>query len=223
MLTRHQNGLQVTVFEQQDGIDARPRDWSIIIHWAMPALTQLLPEANLKNMSQALCHPYIEYDENAESLPCCDGATGDVLIKMHAAGSRRITRQRLRRMLVQGLEGDIRWGKKLTQFKADDGADTVQLTFEDGESFDADYLVGADGPSSKMRELLVGIEASKSVSSNLTICIAACKYRDAAKAQLIFDKHPVACLIFDPKYVGGAGGRFSQRGPQSTSDLQLTL
>ena len=62
-----------------------------------------------------------------------------------------IMRDALQRILVDGLpEGTLRLGRRLIGI--DEGADGVELTFEDGTSERFDLVVGADGLSSKVRE-----------------------------------------------------------------------
>ncbi len=192
------------VFEREVGVDVRPRDWTILVHWAMPILTQLLSAEVLAELPQAVCNPHLDFTPDVETLPCYNGATGDILFRSPTPGARRITRQKLRRVLLDGV--DVRWGKNLARLSAADHGAAVELAFDDGDSYEADFVLGADGPSSKVRELLVGPEAAKPSASGLMFATGIVKYRDAAKADLLIKAHPVAAIVMGREATGGCGG-----------------
>ena len=67
---------------------------------------------------------------------------------------RPITRVALRRVLLEGLEGIVQFGKKFVRFEdTPDGA--VKIWFEDGSSAAGDVLIGADGANSRVRTQLL--------------------------------------------------------------------
>jgi flavin-dependent dehydrogenase len=205
----------VVVFEKALHIADRPRDWTILIHWAMPLFKKLLPEHLVERLPEALCNPSLEFDEEAESLPVYNGETGALLFKNRVPGARRVSRQRLRTLLAKDLDeaGVIRWGKRLAGFAQDEGsgsAGPVQLRFEDGTAYDADYVLGADGSSSKLRELLFnGDEAARVQLSGFMFATAIVQYGDAAKVEAVLKTHPVAAITMATNSVGGCGGKFS--------------
>jgi hypothetical protein len=199
------------VFEKALHIADRLRDWTILIHWAMPLFKKLLPEHLVEKLPEALCNPALTFDEEAESLPVYNGETGELLFKNKLPGARRVSRQRLRALLAKDLDeaGIIRWGKKLAEFSHDGESGPVQLRFEDGSTFEADYVLGADGSSSKVRELLFnGDEAARVQLSGFMFATAIVQYGDAAKVQAVLKAHPVAAITMAMDSVGGCGGRF---------------
>jgi hypothetical protein len=193
----------VTVFERDATIDTRPRDWTILIHWAMPTLAKLLPDDMQIDLSQANVDPFLEHTEEVETLPAYNGTTGDVLFTLKSPGGRRISRRRLRKVLLEGL--DIQWGKMVTQLAPTDSADTLQILFEDGEQHEADYVVAADGIRSQVREVLLGAEAAQPVNTGLTIAMACFKHSDQEKARYLRRLHPLATMVFLTNGVGGVG------------------
>jgi len=208
-----QNGFDVVVFERALHIADRPRDWTILLHWAMPLFKKLLPEHVVEKLPEALCNPNLEFDEEAESLPVYNGETGDLLFKNKVPGARRVSRQRLRAVLAKDLDeaGTIRWGKRLAEFSQIDGeSGPVQLRFEDGSTYDADYVLGADGSSSKVRELLFnGDEVARVQLSGFMFATAIVKYGEAAKVEAVLKAHPVAAITMATNSVGGCGGKCS--------------
>ncbi|KAK1985286.1 putative monooxygenase [Colletotrichum cereale] len=196
-----QQGFEVTVFERDASIDARPRDWTILIHWGMAILKEMLPEQVLESFPKSFCNPYLEFNEWDESIPLYNGLTGEIIFQSPTPDARRVSRLLLRQVLADGV--DIRWGKHLEQLIP--GKHSVELVFKDGETFDADYVLGTDGASSKVRELLMGIEDAKPVPSGFSIANCMCKYRDADKVNAIIGAHPVCALMMGSENMAGCG------------------
>jgi flavin-dependent dehydrogenase len=207
----NQNGFDVVVFERALHMADRPRDWTILIHWAMPLFKKLLPEHLVEKLPEALCNPGLNFDEDAELLPVYNGETGALLFKSKVPGARRVSRQRLRALLAQDLDdggGTIRWGKQLAGFSEHGGSGPVQLRFEDGSTYDADFVLGTDGSSSRVRELLFnGDEAARVQLSGFMFASAIMQYGDAAKVEAVVKVHPVAAITMATDAGGGCGGR----------------
>ncbi|KAK2015002.1 oxygenase-like protein [Colletotrichum eremochloae] len=193
-------GFNVTVVERDTRIDERPRDWTILLHWAMTTLREILPEHILKNFSKGYANPHLEFDEWAESVPFYDGLTGNLMFKNPVPGARRISRLRLRQVLVDGL--DIQWGKDLKVILP--SQHSIELTFKDGKAITADYVLGADGPFSKVRELLMG-EKAKPIPSGFSIANCICKYGDTDKVNTVIGVHPVFAVSMSSLNMAGCG------------------
>ncbi|TQW06707.1 cytochrome b2 [Cordyceps javanica] len=191
----------VVVVEREDGIDARPREWTMLVHWAMPILKRLVPEVILEDLSEALCNPHLQFSAQVETLPCYNGVTGDLLFSSPTPGARRVSRRRLRALLARGIE--IRWSMSLKTITRTEGG--VKAEFEDGTTVDADYLLGTDGTSSKVREILLGAGKSKPLGSGFLFATGINQYEDLDKTDAIVSKHPVAALMMGTSSVGGIG------------------
>lgn len=173
----------------------------------MPTMASLLPENVLKNLPSAICNPYLNFNDDVECLPCYNGVTGELLFKSPLPGSRRVSRQRLRGVLAEGL--DIRWGRTLQEilFPVDgDSESPVQLTFDGGHTDVADYVLGTDGSSSKVRELLLGTEAARVQLSGFIFATGITDYHDAEKVEAVVKAHPVAAISMGMETVSGCGG-----------------
>lgn len=202
-LARPQNGFNAVVFDRDPGPDARERDWTMLMHWALPMLTELLPEDILADLPQSFCNPHLEFNEEAESLPCYNALTGDVLFRSPTPGARRVSRQALRRLFTRGV--DIRWNKALSRLSKTEDGGAVVLEFEDGEKFEAEQVLGADGVSSKTRELLAGAERARVQRSGFLFATGITQYGDAEKTEAILKTHPVAALMMGTSSVGAVG------------------
>ena len=218
------------MFERAQHIADRPRDWTILIHWAMPLFKKLLPDHLVEKLPKALCNPNLKFDEESESLPVFNGETGELLFKNKVPGARRVSRQRLRGLLAHDLDeaGIIRWGKGLAGFSHEEGlegskAGPVELQFEDGTTYDANYVLGADGSSSKLRQLLFdGDETARVQLSGFMFATAIVQYSDAAKVEAVLKTHPVVAITMSTNSVGGCGGKcfpsgHPKRGAQLTA------
>ncbi|KAK1962663.1 putative monooxygenase [Colletotrichum sublineola] len=197
-----QEGFEVVVFERDASIDARLRDWFILLHWSMAILKELLPEHVFKSLPKSYCNPHLEFNEWDESMPFYSSLTGEILFRSPIPGSRRASRLRLRKVLADGV--DIKWGKFLEQMIL--GKLSIKLVFKDcGETFDADYVLGTDGTSSKVRELLMGVEDAKPVPSGFSTASCVCKYRDANKVNAVRKAHSVCAFMIGSNNMAGCG------------------
>lgn len=190
------------VFEQEESIDARPRDWTILLHWGLPLFEKLIPQHIFKELNSALCNPYLQFDAKMESLPVYNGVTGELLFSSHIPSSRRVSRRRLRALLAQDIQ--IKWNMTFETFtQAEEG---VKVEFSNGETFDVQYLLGADGMSSRVRLALLNSEQAQSRGSGFMFATGITKFSDTEKTEAIVKTHPVAALMMNTGAVGAVGG-----------------
>lgn len=186
---------------------------------------KLLPEEVIKDLPKALCNSYLDFSPEVECLPCYNGTTGELLFKSPLPGARRVSRKRLREVLAQGL--DIKWGEKLDKItfpsdNTDHDGDSenlkVQLAFVDGHTEQVDYVLGTDGASSRVRQLLLGEKAAQTQLSGFMFATGITDYHDATKVQALVNAHPVAAITLGMDTVAGCGGMapvsFSTQGVQ---------
>ena len=168
----------------------------------MPIFQRLVPKDILQDLNNALCNPDLRFDAETETLPCYNGVTGDLLFSSSTPGARRVSRRRLRALLAGGI--DIQWNMSLKDITQTENGVTAE--FEGGETLDADYLLGTDGTSSKVREILIGAEKAQPQGSGFLFATGINQYEDVKKTEAIVDKHPVAALMMGTSSVGGIGG-----------------
>lgn len=183
------------LFDRDNSVDARPRDWTILIHWALPIMERLLPPELMARLAEAMTTPHLNFTPEVETFPCYSGKTGELLFASKTPNGRRVTRQRLRKLLIEGLEDNIRWGKKLVGISQASTTSAVRLEFEDGSAHEADFVLGADGASSVVRGHLLGPERAKAARSGCMLATGVVHYNDEAKVQAIVDMHPLAAIM----------------------------
>lgn len=93
-----------------------------------------------------------------------EGETGDVIFEMALGelarsrfGARYLTVQRgdFHSLMLDSVEqGTVHFGKRLVDI--DDNGSCVRMTFADGTTAEADFVIGADGINSLIREKLLG-------------------------------------------------------------------
>ncbi len=78
----------------------------------------------------------------------------------------------------------------------------VTATFEDGSTEQGQLIVGCDGSRSKVREYLVGSEATKPFNTGMTLINHAVDGYTAEQALLLRKCHPIATCFYDPEVDG---------------------
>ncbi len=174
----------------------------MLVHWAMPIFQRLVPKNILKDLNDTLCNPHLRFDTEVETLPCYNGVTGDLLFTSPTPGARRVSRRRLRALLARGI--DIRWNTSLEDIIQTKTG--IRAEFEGGVTVDAEYLLGTDGTSSKVREILVDVDKAQSQGSGFIFATGINQFEQVEKTDAIVDKHPVAALMMGTSSVGGIGG-----------------
>lgn len=193
------------LFDRDTSINARSRDWTILIHWALPIMERLLPVDLLARLPEAVTTPYLDFTPEVETFPCYNGRTGDLTFNNKTPFARRVTRQRMRKLLVERLEENIRWGKKLVGISQQSITSAVRLEFEDSSNYEAEFVLGADGVSSAVRGHLLGPEKAKAARSGYMFAMGIVNYEDETKVKAIVDMHPVAAMMMGSGAVAGVG------------------
>lgn len=182
-------------------IEKRPISFNI--HWGLDNVKALLPEHLWSQISTTYCNPaaYVDWEE-VEGITFFQGHTGELLFRSPPAIMRRITRQKLRNLISQGVE--IRWGVSFESFE-ESPSGGVTLRFADGAEETADIMVGADGARSKIRHLLLGEEKAAPVASEFV-----CGYSSALigkeNAERLFNTHPMLVMTYHSMGIIATGG-----------------
>ncbi|CAI6083246.1 hypothetical protein V2G26_018851 [Clonostachys chloroleuca] len=186
------NGFQVTVYERDPSLEFRDnRPVSFMIHWGFETLSELLPADLWADIHTTFCNPAARDAKESEGIKFYNGHSGDLLFQAPPTVIKRVTRQKLRKHAAKGV--DVRWSVTFDDLKVQD--DGVKITFKDGSETRADFVIGADGPRSKVRQLLLGEEKSQLTKSDFV-----CGYTSAVlgqeKAEAILKAHPVWAMVY---------------------------
>jgi 2-polyprenyl-6-methoxyphenol hydroxylase-like FAD-dependent oxidoreductase len=130
-----------------------------------------------------------------ETIELRNSETGELLKCIPTPNMKRVSRKKLRSLCTEGIE--VLWGKSLNGITYDVDGEGVTAQFADGSTYRGDVLVGADGPKSKVRELLLGAERAVNSSVGIVYNMAIVKYGDAEKAKHVRSAHPVNCLGYN--------------------------
>ncbi|KAL8951951.1 MAG: hypothetical protein Q9222_002103 [Ikaeria aurantiellina] len=128
------------------------------LHWAVPALQSLIPDALFSRIQTTQVDPHTP-TKDVEKLRFINGKTGEILGTADIEKFYRLKRSKIRALLLEGL--DVRWGKPISKITYSEDGQTVTAHFADGTQDTGSILVGADGPHSSTRSILVGAEKAK--------------------------------------------------------------
>ncbi|KAM5465017.1 hypothetical protein MauCBS54593_006650 [Microsporum audouinii] len=152
------HGVPFSIFERDPDPLYRGKGWGLTIHWSLDAFLQLLPEDLIDRLPETYVDPEaVAKGENGNFL-LFDLRTGEMKWKVPPAKRLRVSRERLRRLLMDGI--DIQWNKSISGISQ--LSDTVvRCEFTDGSSAEGTLLVGCDGSRSKTRSLLCSLAANE--------------------------------------------------------------
>ena len=148
-------GVAVEVFERDASARQQRQGYRLSISaTGGRAMKACLPAALFDKLTRSTAQPstavtFVDHRLNrllAIDLPHHDRDSLDA--------ERPVSRAVLRRILLEGLDDIVHFGKKFVTFD-DTPAGGVTARFEDGSSAVGDVLVGADGASSQVRSLLL--------------------------------------------------------------------
>ncbi|KAH8426430.1 FAD-dependent oxidoreductase [Aspergillus melleus] len=144
------SGIAYQIFERDASIGARAGGWGLTLHWALPALYELLPEDVKAQLPETFVNKEAVSNGDKGRYQFFDLATGEALCSVPAAERIRVSRSRFRQLLTSGV--DVHWSKTLEDVQYHD--DSVTVRFEDGTSYRGSIVVACDGSRSRVRKSL---------------------------------------------------------------------
>lgn len=115
----------------------------------------------------------------------------------------------------------LQFGKEVEKVSVED--DTVGVSFRDGTTASGSVAIGCDGSHSKVREFLVGHEASKLEPVDLTMINFPMGGYTVEEARLLQTLHPIFKIAAHPDKPGNGmlAGKIPHKAPKTTCSLQL--
>lgn len=96
--------IPFTVFERDADPFSRGRGWGLTIHWALDTFLSLLPQQVIARLPECYVDPVaVEEGENGKFL-LFDLNTGEPKWQVPAARRMRVSRERLRALLMDGID-----------------------------------------------------------------------------------------------------------------------
>jgi flavin-dependent dehydrogenase len=168
----------------------------LAIHWSIPILEKILPPNLANRLFEAQCDPGLRTGPD-HTIQFRNSETGDVLKTISTPNMKRVSRKKLRALCAEGIE--VQWGKALNEVVYTKDGQRVSAHFSDGSIYQGDILVGADGPKSKVREILLGVEKARSTPLEIVYNMSIVKYGDAEKSLHVRSGHPQNLFGYCPK------------------------
>jgi 2-polyprenyl-6-methoxyphenol hydroxylase-like FAD-dependent oxidoreductase len=149
------SGIAVRVFERDHNLTERALGYRLTINVrGARALQSCLPKANFEHYVAASAKTSTAvsfFDHKLRRLLIVEVPNSE---QTDPCAARPISRVALRRILAEGLEDTVAYGKTFQSFEKTPGGQII-ARFEDGSSAEGDVLVGADGAASRVRRQLL--------------------------------------------------------------------
>ena len=104
-LKRH--GIAFSIFERDPSISARGGGWGLTIHWALDTLITLLPQHVVNRLPEAFVDPEASEKGVNGNFLFFDLRSGEARWKVPPNKRIRVSRQRLRALLLEGLDVQV--------------------------------------------------------------------------------------------------------------------
>jgi hypothetical protein len=166
------------------------------VHWSVPILEKLLPPNLSSRLFEAQCNPGLVANSN-HTIQLLNSETGDVLKTIPTPYLMRASRKKLRALCAESI--DVQWGKTLNDITYDSNGEGLTAHFIDGSKYHGELLVGADGPKSKVREILLDVEKAARTLLDIVYNMSIVNYRDVEKALHVNSAHPYNSFGYNPK------------------------
>lgn len=98
------NGIAFTVFERDPHVSARGRGWGLTIHWSLDTFISMLPQHIVDKLPETYVDPEASKRGENGNFLFFDLRTGETRWKVPPNKRIRVSRERLRTLLLEGLD-----------------------------------------------------------------------------------------------------------------------
>ncbi|KAL8722449.1 MAG: hypothetical protein Q9225_001071 [Loekoesia sp. 1 TL-2023] len=160
------HGIAFAVFERDPDVAARGRGWGLTIHWSLDTFLSLLPQHVVDKLPQTYVDPGASKRGENGNFLFFDLRSGETRWKVPPNKRIRVSRERLRALLLEGL--DVQWSRTLQSISTP-APDAITAHFTDSTSATGTLLVGADGSRSTVRSLLLSHSPELAINNGLPV------------------------------------------------------
>ena len=101
-------GIKCTVFERENYINERSRDWSFGVYWAQKSLADALPKSLLSKLNTAQIDP-LRTSTSDDFMRLLNGKTAEEMLRVPTPNVHRLRRARFRALLAEGIDIQVQY------------------------------------------------------------------------------------------------------------------
>ncbi len=99
-----EHDIPFTIFERDPDVSARGRGWGLTIHWALQTFLSLLPQHLVDRLVEVYVNPEASKSGENSNFSFFDLHSGEARWKVPSTNRVRVSRERLRALLLDGLD-----------------------------------------------------------------------------------------------------------------------
>ena len=103
-----QQQVSFTIFERDPDPYHRGKGWGLTVHWALNNLLALLPDHLIERLPETFVNPEAVRNGENGNFIFFNLQTGEALWKVPPSKRVRVSREKLRRLLMEGLDIKVR-------------------------------------------------------------------------------------------------------------------
>lgn len=96
-------GVPCTVYEREEYLNTRPRDWNYGIYWAQSPLAECLPKDVQEALKEAQVDP-THIPDDKDTVLLLHAETGETLMRVPTPFHIRYSRSKFRKTISEGLD-----------------------------------------------------------------------------------------------------------------------
>lgn len=101
------HGIPFTIYERDHDVAARGRGWGLTIHWSLRTFLSLLPQHLIDRLPETYVDPQASARGENGNFLFFDLQSGEALWKVPPSERMRLSRERLRALLLDGLDVQV--------------------------------------------------------------------------------------------------------------------
>ena len=146
---RKQN-IPYRLFERDTSATHRSAGWGLTFNWSLPTFKSLIPDDILARLPETYVNKAAVDAGERGSFTFFDLSTGEAKWNVPASERIRVSRERLRTLMLEGLA--VEWDRNLVDVQRNQSGG-VKASFSSGTKVEGSFLIACDGANSIVRKL----------------------------------------------------------------------